>query len=72
MYLSRNFPAAPSPFQVVAGTMMQAAYIEAYPDLAGSRQNVSKKVQNVHQVGSQWVDPRGADVQQVDNRLTTG
>jgi hypothetical protein len=51
MYLSRNFPAAPSPFQVVAGTMTQAAYIEAYPDLAGSRQNVSKKVQKVHQVG---------------------
>ena len=51
MYLSRNFPAALSPFQVVAGTMTQAAYIEAYPDLAGSRQNVSKKVQKVHQVG---------------------
>ena len=51
MYLSRNFPAVLSPFQVVAGTMTQAAYIEAYPDLAGSRQNVSKKVQKVHKVG---------------------
>ena len=51
MYLSRNFPAAPSPFQVVAGTMTQAAYIKAFKDLAGSRQNVSKKVQKVHQVG---------------------
>ena len=51
MYLSHNFPAAPSPFQVVAGTMTQAAYIKAFKDLAGSRQNVSKKVQKVHQVG---------------------
>ena len=50
-YLSRNFPAPPSPFQVVAGTMTQAAYIEAFKDLAGSRQNVSKKAQQVHQVG---------------------
>ena len=51
MYLSRNFPAVPSPLQVVTGTMTQAAYIEAFKDLAGSRQNVSKKVQQVHQVG---------------------
>ena len=51
MYLSRNFPAVPSPLQVVTGTMTQAAYIKAFKDLAGSRQNVSKKVQQVHQVG---------------------
>jgi hypothetical protein len=37
MYLSRNFPAVPSPLQVVAGSMTQAAYIKAFKDLAGSR-----------------------------------
>jgi hypothetical protein len=44
MYLSRNFSAAPSPFQVIDGTMGQAAYIKAFPDLAGSPPNVSQKV----------------------------
>jgi hypothetical protein len=44
------------------GTMTQAAYIKAYPDLAGSRQNVSKNVQNVYQINHP----------PLHNRLTTG
>jgi len=51
MYLSRNFPAVPSPLQVVTGTMTQAAYIKAFKDLAGSAPNVSQKVKKFHQVG---------------------
>ena len=51
VHLSRNFPAVPSPLQVVAGTTTQAAYIKAFPDLAGSAPNVSQKVTKFHQVG---------------------
>ena len=37
--------------QVVDGAMTQAAYIKAFPDLAGSAPNVSKKLKKFHQVG---------------------